>query len=101
MKRLLIFFILMCICLSVYGTEYKKSSKPIACAPVVEVFEDLVSEQIKEMPMWIGTDREVRYTILSNVKKDTWTLVQFNDKVACVLAMGTNSEIFGGGLQKN
>ena len=100
MKRLLIFFILMGISLSVYGTDYKKSSKPMACAPVVEVFEDLVSEQIKEMPMWIGTDREVRYTILSNVKRDTWTLVQFNDKVACVLAMGTNGELLGKG-QKN
>lgn len=45
------------------------------------------------MPAWVGKDEGSKYVLMANEKTKTWTIVQFNDQVACVLGTGTDSNI--------
>ena len=79
--------------------EYKSYTKKITCAPLAEVLEDLNSNNVKELPVWIGTsnDPEIKYSVLVNKKIDTWTIIQYNNGAACVIAIGEGSQFLDSG----
>lgn len=62
--------------------------KPIVCDTPKIVIGTLTSEEYKEQPFWIGIDKTSRYVMLVNEKTSTWTFVQLNDTIACVLGTG-------------
>lgn len=65
--------------------------KDVLCDNVKTVIETLISVPYNEQPVWSGKDSSSRYVMLLNRKTGTWSLVQFNDKAACVLGTGTDS----------
>jgi len=79
--------------------EYKTYTKKISCAPLAEVLDDLNSNNVKELPVWIGTsnDPEIKYSVLVNKKIDTWTIIQYNNGAACVIAIGEGSQFLDSG----
>ena len=79
--------------------EYKSYTRKITCAPLTEVLEDLNSNNVKELPVWIGTsnDPEIKYSILVNKKTDTWTIIQFNTGAACVISIGEGNQFLDSG----
>jgi len=81
------------------SAEYKTYIKKINCAPLAEVLDDLNSNNVKELPVWIGTsnDPEIRYSILVNKKTDTWTIIQYNKGAACVISIGENNQFLDTG----
>jgi len=74
--------------------------KPLTCAPTSEVVSTLIGSDYKERPIWMGMEHSTppsRYSLFVNNETKTWTLIQFDDKIACVLGTGEDStEIFNG-----
>jgi hypothetical protein len=74
--------------------------KPVTCTETKMLLQGLTSSDYKETPAWLGIEpgAEVsKYSVFVNQKTKTWTIIQFNDKIACVLGTGTEStQIFNG-----
>jgi hypothetical protein len=73
--------------------------KPVPCEKTKTVIEGLLNSDYKEQPIWLGVDDKSRYSIFANEKTGSWTLIQFNDKIACVLGVGEGSKILPTGPQ--
>lgn len=49
----------------------------------------------KEQPIWAGrTDKGMTYGIFANTKEKSWSLIQYNDKMACLILNGSESVVF-------
>ena len=66
--------------------------KPVVCSDLKIVIEN-ISKEYQEEPIWRGKDSLSRYVLTLNKKTGTWTIVQYNDKLACVLGTGDNGKI--------
>jgi hypothetical protein len=67
------------------------------CDRTEVVFETLF-KQFQEVPQWTGKDVKdgTTYVLTSNTKDGTWTLVQMDKDVACVMGLGTDTKLFLG-----
>jgi len=74
--------------------------KPIECADTATLLRGLSGSDYKEKPIWWGIEPGAtvsRYSLFVNEETKSWTLIQFDDKIACVLGTGENStRIFNG-----
>jgi hypothetical protein len=74
--------------------------KPVTCVDTKILLQGLSGSDYKETPLWLGIEpgAEVsKYSVFVNPQTKTWTIIQFNDKIACVLGTGTEStQIFNG-----
>lgn len=54
-----------------------------------------LTKTAQEKPIWVGTDPETgtQTMILQNTRTLTWTVVQYDQKMACVLHSGTGFRI--------
>ena len=70
-------------------------NKPVTCENTLLIFQALV-EQAGEKPIWVGkgdgTDTS-KTVILANEKTKSWTIVQFDKNMACVLGSGVGSQL--------
>lgn len=63
---------------------------------VCDVSEKVISEITKkhgEQPIWIGNKPESKIGVLVNSKTATWTVIQFNNKLACVIDSGEGFQV--------
>ena len=70
-------------------------NKPVTCDSTLLVFQALL-EQAGEKPIWVGKGDGVdtsRTVILANEKTESWTIVQFDKNMACVLGSGVSSQV--------
>ena len=73
-----------------HAEEQKDEPK---CGPVRESITQLYT-LFGEKPVWMGkADSGQMYGILANPEEKTWSLILFNDKVACLILTGTDSEV--------
>lgn len=71
--------------------------KTVVCEKTELVIEGLQQGEYKEQPIWIGVDKTSRYSLFANEKSRTWTFIQFNQEVACLIATGEGSmQLFTG-----
>ena len=74
--------------------------KPIECADTATLLRGLSGSDYKEKPIWWGVEPGAtvsRYSLFVNEETNSWTLIQFDEKIACVLGTGENStRIFTG-----
>lgn len=63
--------------------------KPVICDTPKKVIESLTGTH-QEKPFWIGNDGKSRYVMLVNEDTGTWSIVQFNNNIACILGTGIN-----------
>jgi hypothetical protein len=66
--------------------------KTLPCDKVDSVIEQL-TKKYEEQPVWFGTSGESRVGVLINTKTNSWTVIQFNDKIACVLEAGEGFQL--------
>jgi hypothetical protein len=64
--------------------------KPVLCDTSKVVIETLTGEGYQELPFWKGNDSNSHYVLLANERDKTWSLIQFNKDIACVLGTGEN-----------
>ena len=70
--------------------------KPVVCDTPKAVIESLTGTH-QEKPFWVGSDQKSRYVMLVNESTKTWTIVQFNANIACILGTGDNhKQVFSG-----
>lgn len=77
----------------VYASESFTVNKPVFCSDVKSIIEFLTGEGYREQPYWVGKDEKSKYIMLVNQKTKTWSMVQFNDQVACVIGAGEGSRL--------
>ena len=64
--------------------------KPVLCAEISKIFTEITGSKYKELPGWVGLSNEDNgnYVLLVNEKTQTWTFIQFEENIACILATG-------------
>ena len=74
--------------------------KPVECADTAVLLQGLAGINYKERPIWWGIEPGAtlsKYSLFVNEQTKTWTLIQFDEKIACVLSTGENStRLFNG-----
>ena len=76
------------------------TQKPIEGVDTALMFRGLSSSDFKEKPIWMGTEPGVtlsRYSLFVNEETKSWTLIQFDEKIACVLGTGEASSLLFNG----
>ena len=78
---------------TVARSEPFSSKKSIVCDDATTLIGEIVKE-FGETPVWSGLDTETKttYGILMNPKTNTWTIIQFDSKIACVLGVGEEAK---------
>ena len=86
-KILLLASLLFC---TVANAQMFQTNQTVMCGETKYVMSNLVMEDIKEQPVWVGEDNDnnTRTVIMLNPNTLTWSVVQFTLKVACVLSIG-------------
>ena len=74
--------------------------KPVECDDTEILFRGLIGSNYKEKPIWMGIESGStlsKYSLFVNEKTMSWTLIQFDEKIACVLGTGeASTQIFNG-----
>lgn len=65
--------------------------KPVVCSSLKTIVET-ISQDYQEQPSWRGSDSKSKYVMFSNTKTGSWTLIQYDDKIACVIGSGENGK---------
>ena len=95
------YFLLLALAVAVWATAQTVTvQKPLTCAPTSEVVSTLIGSDYKERPIWWGIEPGAttsRYSLFVNDETKTWTLIQFDKDIACVLGVGeASTELFTG-----
>ena len=93
----------VCFGLLLTGLVFAQSvtmQKPVECAETAILLQGLSGSNYKEKPIWLGIEPGAtvsRYSLFVNEQTKTWTLIQFNETIACVLGTGeASTQIFTG-----
>ena len=77
-------------------------SKPVICGQTETIIKLLVGAEYEEKPIWFGKSAEDnKFSLFLNKDTATWTLIEFNSKVACILGSGSESLLAKNILNKN
>lgn len=71
-------------------------NKKVVCTDTKSLFENIKDSKYKETPVWVGRLEDSTMTIFANQETGTWTVIQFNSDVACVIDAGEDSRFFIG-----
>lgn len=74
--------------------------KPVECADTATLLRGLSGSDYKEKLIWWGIEPGAtvsRYSLFVNEETKSWTLIQLDEKIACVLGTGeASTQIFNG-----
>ena len=70
-------------------------NKKVVCLDAKTLFESIRDSKYKEEPIWVGRLDDSTMTIVANKETGTWTLIQFNGDVACVVDAGEENTLIG------
>ena len=96
MKLLLASFLLIPAVVS--AQQIKQVNKVVNCGDAKLIIGEL--RKVKENPVWVGDvddDTQSRMSLWISKENNTWTLLQNNDKIACVIDFG-NKNVFSAEL---
>lgn len=93
MKKLLL---LLLVSNSVWANPFE-IKKPVICDKTEIVLKTLSSSDYQEKPIWLGAADEklVNYSLWVNPSTKSWTIVQFNNDISCVIGTGESYAILG------
>ena len=71
-----------------------QTEKPVVCSTLKNIVEVLSGSEFEEEPFWSGAgESSSKYILMANPTTGTWTFVQYNDKMACVLGSGITGKL--------
>ena len=96
--RSIIMAFLFCFASSIANAqEVIELNKPLKCGEAQVVITHF-SKEYGERPLWVGKDISgTHITLLVNKETKTWTLIQYDARLACVLGAGetgSSNEVF-------
>jgi hypothetical protein len=73
-------------------------NKPVVCGNTADVMKEL-KDDYKEYPVFLGQTKDTSVSVslfvnLDDKKDKSWTLIEFNESVACVISMGKKWRTF-------
>lgn len=86
----IIFVFMMTFAITSVMAEVRTINKPIVCEETSVVLSTLFSGEYQEFPIWMGIGENSRYSLFANEKTKSWTLIQYDEKIACVLGVGSH-----------
>ena len=87
MRKMIVLFMLLIIS-TIHAQEILNLVKPMKCSNAEFVMNEF-SQKWGEMPIWVGKTGTGTYiTLLVNKEKKTWTVIEYDSAVACVLGAG-------------
>jgi len=90
---------LFCLASSIANAqEIIDLTKPLKCSDAQTVINYFVNTH-KETPVWVGKSvHNTHITLMMNRETRSWTMIEYDDKLACVLGAGeeksSSNEIF-------
>jgi hypothetical protein len=89
MKKILLVFLLT-LASTTYAEKFE-SNKLVVCEDL-DIIVKVLKEELGEDPVWQGTDLDngTGYIFFINATAKTWSFVQHNGRVACVLGVGND-----------
>ena len=81
--------LLFCLISSIaHAQEIIDLQKPLKCSDSQSVMNYFVDIH-KETPVWVGKSvHDTHITLLMNPATRSWTMIEYGDKIACVLGAG-------------
>lgn len=74
----------------VHAQSAYTANKEVICSTLKEIVEFVSGPDYQEQPQWTGNDQNSKYLMTLNTKTGSWTLIQYNDKQACIIGAGIN-----------
>lgn len=68
-------------------------TKTVNCTELLPLLTYLKTE-LGEVPVWGGKNKDVGFILLENSTTKTWTMIEFQSNVACILGMGNDRMTF-------
>ena len=88
---------LFCFAGSIVNAQDLEQSKPVKCFPLEETLKSL-RERWHERLVWSGQGESSNFALFVNSNNGSWTLLQFDNDVACVLGVGHSSKLNKSGI---
>lgn len=87
--------LLMCVAISIASAESIETTKDVICDDKEELFAWLQTNEYQEKPTWVGDSpsSKTKLAVLTNNETGTWTIIEFNNKYACVVSVGVKSKL--------
>jgi hypothetical protein len=99
MKKLIVLFLVLIPTFVLSQQSQNRTGKildkKVMCDDFAKIIESLVSKEFNEVPFWIGEDPEskTKYAVMINQKTKTWTVIQYNNELACIVGAGEKFKI--------
>jgi hypothetical protein len=89
MKHILIFLTSL---ITVTALAQTTTKKEVYCDNTDKLLLILQNGEFEELPIWFGKGdgKAPNYSLLVNQKTKSWTMIQFNNEIACVIGTGEN-----------
>ena len=93
MKHFLIFLISWLV-----GTAFAQpitTKKEVQCDKTETMIAVLKGKDFEEVPIWFGKGdgKAPNYSLFVNAETRSWTIIQFNNELSCVLGSGENYNV--------
>jgi hypothetical protein len=77
-----------------HAQSVQELNKPVSCVDFDLLVKELTGPKYQEIPVWIGNEAssKTRYSLFVNPNTGDWTLIQFGEKIACILGAGQRSQ---------
>jgi len=92
MRKVILAFLLGLSALIAHAQTVINVDKSILCSDLKTVIENISGNYV-EVPFWNGKDSVSKYILMVNEKTKSWTFIQYNDKSACILGTGDQSNL--------
>ncbi len=96
MKILFFTFMLFLIPVS-FAQEIIIAEKQVVCGNIDSIVSELTGKEYREYPMWVGSTALSNIVLYVNTSTATWTLVEHNDEIGCIIGVGKN--FYKGGIK--
>lgn len=76
------------------STAWVEVEKSVICGPLKDFITGL-SKDFKEYPVFLGADGkdDSKYSLFVNKDTGSWTIIQFNKTIACLLGTGSKGQL--------
>lgn len=88
MKKFIICFLLLPLLVMAQVTV----QKPLVCDEPERLIDAISNGQYQEKLSWSGNGEVNNFVLMVNEKTKTWTILEFNGKIACILGTGIDHQ---------
>lgn len=101
MKKLIVFLSMaFVIAVAIAQSKAVEINKKVVCDDTKTLLDTLLN-QYNESPVWAGTNEKSKFSLLINQETGSWTMIQFDKDITCVLGIGEESRAINFGKSKS